>query len=40
MTYEITDYNGLEIQGSLYQQELQKISQSTLKRQGDKSLVE
>ena len=45
MTYKITDYNGKEIQGSFYEQELQKTSQSTfrmekvLKRQGDESLV-
>ena len=45
VTYKITDYNGEEIQGSFYEQELQKTSQSTfrieklLKRQGDKSLV-
>ena len=45
MTYKITDYNGEEIQGSFYEQELQKMSQDTfriekvLKRQGDKSLV-
>ena len=45
MTYKITDYNEEEIQGSFYDQELQKTSQSTfriekvLKRQGDKSLV-
>ena len=45
MTYKITDYNGEEIQGSFYEQELQKTSESTfrienvLKRQGDKSLV-
>ena len=45
MTYKITDYNGEEIQGSFYEQELQKTSQETfgiekvLKRQGDKSLV-
>ena len=45
MTYKITDYNGEEIQGSFYEQELQKTSQSTfriekvLKRQGDKCLV-
>ena len=43
--YKITDYNGEEIQGSFYEQELQKTSQKTfriekvLKRQGDKSLV-
>ena len=45
MTYEITDYNGEEIQGSFYEQELQKTSQGTfrmenvLKRQGDTCLV-
>ena len=45
VTYKITDYNGEEIQGSFYEQELQKTSQKTfriekvLKRQGDKSLV-
>ena len=45
MTYIITGYNGEEIQGLFYKQELQKTSQSTfrienvLKRQGDKSLV-
>ena len=45
MTYKITDYNGTEIRGSFYEQELQKTSQKTfriekvLKRQGDKSLV-
>ena len=45
MTYKITHYNGEEIQGSFYEQELQKTSQGTLriekvlKRQGDKSLV-
>ena len=45
MTYKITDYNGEEIQGSFYEQELQKTSQSTfriekvLERQGDKCLV-
>ena len=45
VTYKITDYNGEEIQGSFYGQELQKTSQSTfriekvLQRQGDKSLV-
>ena len=43
--YKITDYNGEEIQGSFYEQKLQKTSQSTfqiekvLNRQGDKSLV-
>ena len=45
VTYKITDYNGEEIQGSFYEQELQKTSQSkfriekVLKRQGYKSLV-
>ena len=40
MTYKITDYNREEIQGSFYEQELQKTSQGTfrieklLKRQG------
>ena len=40
VTYKITDYNGEEIQGSFYEQELQKTSQDTfriakvLKRQG------
>ena len=43
VTYKITDYNGEEIQGLFYEQELQKTSQKTfrienvLKRQGDKS---
>ena len=45
VTYKITDYNGEEIQGSFYEQELQKTSQSTfrvekvLRRQEDKSVV-
>ena len=45
VTYKITDYNGEEIQGSFYEQELQKTSQGTfriekaLKRKEDKSLV-
>ena len=45
VTYKITDYNGEEIQGSFYEQKLQKTSQDTfsiekvLKRQGEKSLV-
>ena len=30
-TYKITDYNGEKIQGSFYEQELQKTSQSTLR---------
>ena len=44
-TFNITDYNGEEIQGSFYEQELQKTSQDVfriekvLKRKGDKSLV-
>ena len=45
VTYKITDYNGEEIQGSFYEQELQKTSQDVfriqkiLRRKGDKSLV-
>ena len=45
VTYKITDYNEEEIQGSFYEQELQKTSQSTfriekiLQRQGEKSLI-
>ena len=45
VTYIITDYNGEEIQGSFYEQELQKTAQDTfriekvLKRQGDKCQV-
>ena len=45
VTYKITDYNGEEIQGSLYEQELQKTSQDVFRieeilvRKGDKSLV-
>ena len=45
VTYKITDYNGQEIQGSFYEQELQKTTQGkfriekVIKRQGDKSLV-
>ena len=45
VTYKITDYNGEEIQGLFYEQELQKTAQDTfrieqvLKGQGDKSLV-
>ena len=44
-TFTITDYNGEEIQGSFYEQELQKTSQDVfriekvLRRKGDKSLV-
>ena len=43
--YKISDYNGEEIEGSFYKQELQKTSQGTfriekiLKREGEKSLV-
>ena len=45
VTYKITDYNGEEIQGSLYEQELQKTKQDIFKidkiiqQQGKKSLV-
>ena len=45
VTFKITDYNGEEIQGLFYEQELQKTAQDTfriekvLKRQGDKYLV-
>ena len=45
VTYKITDYHGEEIQGSFYEQHLQKTSQKTfrtekiLNRRGDKSLV-
>ena len=45
VTYKITDYNGKEIQGSFYEQELQKTSQHVfriekiLRRKGDKSLI-
>ena len=45
VTYKITGYNGEEIQGSFYEQELRKTLQSTfriervLNRQGDKCLV-
>ena len=45
MTYNITDYNGEEIHGSFYEEELQKTAQDTLridkvlKRQGDKCVV-
>ena len=44
VTYKITDYNGEDIQGSFYEQELQMTSQGTfriekvLKRQEHKSL--
>ena len=30
VTYKITDYNGEEIQGSFYEQELQKTSQKNI----------
>ena len=45
VTYKITDHNEEEIQGSFYEQELQKTSQGTfriekvLRRKGDKSLI-
>ena len=45
VTYQITDFNGEEIQGSFYEPELQKTSQDLfriekiLRRKGDKSLV-
>ena len=45
MTYKITDYNGGEIQGSFYEQELQKTKQDIfriekiIKQRGNKSLV-
>ena len=45
VTYKITDYNGEEIQGSLYEKELQKTKQDMfriekiIKQQGKKSLV-
>ena len=45
VTCKITDYNGEEIQGSFYEQELQKTSQDVfriekvLRRKGDKSHV-
>ena len=45
VTYKITDYNGEEIHGSFYEQELQKISEGkfrmekVLKIQGVKCLV-
>ena len=45
VTYKITDYNGEVIQGSFYEEELQKTSQDVfriekiLNRRGDKSLV-
>ncbi|XP_065680649.1 uncharacterized protein LOC136094570 [Hydra vulgaris] len=44
-TYKITDYNGEEIQGTFYKQELQKTSQEifriekVIKKQGNKSFV-
>ena len=45
VTYKITDYNGEEIQGSFYEQELQKTKQDIfriekiVRQQGNKSLV-
>ena len=44
-TYKITDYNGEEIQGTFYEQELQKTSQEifriekVIRKRGNKSLV-
>jgi len=44
-TYKITDYNDEEIQGTFYEQELQKTSQEVyriekvIRKRGDKSLV-
>lgn len=44
-TYKISDYNGDEVQGTFYEQELQKTNQEIfriekiIKRQGNKSLV-
>ena len=45
VTYKIIDYNGEEIQGSFYEQELQKTKQEIFRiekiiiQQGNKSLV-
>ena len=45
VTYKINDYNGEEIQGSFYEQELQKTKQDIfriakiIKQQGNNSLV-
>ena len=45
VTFKVTDYNGEEIQGSFYEQELQKTSQDVfriekvLRRKRDKSQV-
>ena len=45
VTYKITDNNGEEIQGSFYEQELQKtnhdifIIEKKIKQEGNKSLV-
>jgi hypothetical protein len=45
ITYKITDYNGEEIQGTFYEQELQKTNQEIyriekiIRRRGNKSLV-
>ena len=45
VTYKITDYNGEEVQGSFYEQELQKTNQDIfkiekiIKQQRNKSLV-
>ena len=45
VTYKITDYNGEEMQGSFYEQKLEKTKQvifrteRIIKQQGNKSLV-
>ena len=45
VTYKITDYNGEEIQGSFYEQEIQKTKQDIfmiekiIKQEGNKSIV-
>ena len=45
ITYKITDHNGEEINGSFYEQELQKTTQETfriekiIRKKGNKSLV-
>ena len=45
VTYNITDYNGEEIQGSFYEQELQQTKQDIfriekiIKQQGNNSIV-
>ena len=45
VTYKLKDFNGAEIKGSFYEQELQKTTQDmfriekVIRRKGDKSLV-